>query len=120
MQTPVQRRWADDGTAIVSVHGDVDVTNADEVCEGITKTVTEWSPAAVRVDLQQATFIDSTGLGALIAGYRAAVDRDTPFVVVNPSVAVRRVLAVTGLCELFGVRDQESSGTDRTASDVAM
>jgi anti-sigma B factor antagonist len=59
----------------------------------------------VHIDLRDATFIDSTGLGALIEGYRAAGERQIPFVVLNPSASLRRVLAMTGLCDLFGLDD---------------
>jgi anti-sigma B factor antagonist len=89
------------------------------VAHAIRDAVSQWSPPMVRVDLRQATFIDSTGLGALIAGYRAAMDGQSRFVVTNPSSGFRRVLVVTGLCELFGVADQEDAGTHRS-SDIAI
>jgi anti-sigma B factor antagonist len=105
MESVVRSRLAEDGSAVVAVLGEIDVTNADEVCDGIRDAVTTWAPPAVLIDLRSATFIDSTGLGALIAGYRSAVECGTRFVVVNPSTRLRRVLGVTGLCELFGVDD---------------
>lgn len=57
------------------------------------------------VDLKDATFIDSTGLGALIESHRAASEGQCRFVVGNPSDGFRRVLTVTSLCERFGVSD---------------
>ena len=119
MESPIHSSLADDGTAIVAVVGEIDFTNADEVAHAIRNAVAQWSPATVRVDLRQATFIDSTGLGALIAGYRAAMDGASRFVVTNPSSGFRRVLVVTGLCELFGVADQEDAGT-HLSSDIAI
>ena len=112
MQLPIQRRLSNDGTAVVDILGEIDFTNADEVSQGIQDAVTQWAPATVRVDLRAATFIDSTGLGALIAGYRTAVEERVGFVVVNPSDAFRRVLTVTGLCELFGLADAEQRTSD--------
>jgi anti-sigma B factor antagonist len=119
MESPIHSSLADDGTAVIAVLGEIDFTNADEVAHAIRDAVTRWSPGMVRVDLRQATFIDSTGLGALIAGYRAATDGQSRFVVANPSSRFRRVLTVTGLCELFGVPDQEDSGTQQS-SDIAI
>lgn len=119
MQIPIERRLADDGTAIVAVLGEIDFTNADKVSREIQAAVTQWSPPAVRVDLRDATFIDSTGLGALIAGYRAAAEEQIAFVVVNPSATFRRVLTVTGLCELFGLPEREQGAQWRQTSDVA-
>jgi anti-sigma B factor antagonist len=112
MGRTVRSRLADDGSAIVAVLGEVDFTNADEVSRGIEDAVSQWSPPAVRVDLRSATFIDSTGLGALIAGYRAATESHISFVVVNPSTSFRRVLAVTGLGELFSL-DQDTAADEQ-------
>lgn len=119
MESAIHSFLADDGTAVIGVSGEIDFTNADEVAHAICDAVTRWSPATVRVDLRQATFIDSTGLGALIAGYRAATDGQCRFVVTNPSVGFRRVLVVTGLCELFGVADQAETG-QHSRSDIAI
>ena len=114
MGNPIGRALGDDGIARVSVLGEVDFANSDEVAQALRDVVTEWSPAEVRVDLKDATFIDSTGLGALIEGYQAATEGDCAFVVINPSVSFRRVLTVTGLCEVFGMAEdvpqQTSSG----------
>jgi anti-sigma B factor antagonist len=59
-----------------------------------------------------ATCIDSTGLGALIEGYRAAVEAESRFVVVNPTSSFRRVLVVTGLDDLFGVATEGTAQPD--------
>jgi anti-sigma B factor antagonist len=105
METPILSERTDDGTVTVAVQGEIDFSNADEVAQGIREAVAEWSPETVWVDLKDATFIDSTGLGALIEGYRAATEGSTRFVVTNPTPAFRRVLTVTGLCEMFGLSD---------------
>jgi anti-sigma B factor antagonist len=111
MERTVRSKLADDGSVVVAVLGEIDFTNADELSRGIEDAVSHGSPPAVRVDLRSATFIDSTGLGALIAGYRAATASRIRFVVVNPSTSFRRVLAVTGLCELFSL-DQDTAADE--------
>jgi anti-sigma B factor antagonist len=105
MENPIRSALADDGTATVTVLGEIDFSNADEVAQGIRDAIDEWAPPTVSVDLRDATFIDSTGLGALIEGYRAATEMDTRFLVVNPTDGFRRVLTLTGLVELFGLED---------------
>ncbi|MEV6600352.1 STAS domain-containing protein [Actinoplanes sp. NPDC051346] len=109
MENPIRRALGEDGTAHVIVLGEVDFSNADEVAQTIRDAVVEWSPEEIRIDLSDATFIDSTGLGALIEGYRAANETESRFVVTNPSPGFRRVLSVTGLCELFGMPEHEGS-----------
>jgi anti-sigma B factor antagonist len=105
MENPVRSALGDDGTATVTVLDEIDFSNADDVSQGIRDVLTDWSPSIVRVDLENATFIDSTGLGALIEGYRAATDAEADFVLINPTDSFRRVLTITGLCELFGLSD---------------
>ena len=107
MENPTESTLGDDGTACVAVLGEIDFTNADEVARAFRAAVTTWSPTVLRVDLQAATFMDSTGLGALIEGYRAATERTSRFVVVNASPGFRRVLTVTGLCEFFGMTGED-------------
>lgn len=112
MENPIQSALAHDGTATVTVLGEIDFSNADEVAQGIRDAVAEWAPPIIRIDLRDATFIDSTGLGALIEGYRAASEGETRFVVINPTTSFRRVLTVTGLCDLFGLTEpMDASGT---------
>jgi len=119
MENPIQTALAEDGGVVVTLLGEIDFTNADEVAQAIRDAVTEWSPPILRIDLENATFIDSTGLGALIEGYRAAAERSSRFMVINPTDGFCRVLSVTGLCELFGM-DAEAGATREPSSDLAI
>jgi anti-sigma B factor antagonist len=109
MDDATRRELADDGTVTVTVTGEIDYCNADDVSQAIRDAVADWSPSVVRVDLSDATFIDSTGLGALIEGYRAVTEAQGTFLVVDPTAGFRRVLSLTGLGDLFGI--PEDAGT---------
>jgi anti-sigma B factor antagonist len=106
MQSSILSALAADGTATVTVQGEIDFSNADELARCLCTAIAD-EPTTVRVDLEKASFIDSTGLGALIEGYRAAGEADIPYVVANPTDGFRRVLTVTGLSELFGLSESE-------------
>ncbi|MFC7529468.1 STAS domain-containing protein [Actinoplanes sp. GCM10030250] len=110
MDNSIRTTLANDGTVTVAVLGEIDYSNADEVADGIRDALVDWTPETVHIDLREASFIDSTGLGALIEGYRDAADRDIKFVVVNPSETFRRVLTVTGLSDFFGLIEQGETG----------
>ncbi|MEU4694530.1 STAS domain-containing protein [Actinoplanes sp. NPDC023714] len=103
MDNSIRTTLADDGTVTVTVLGEIDFSSADDVAQGIRDALVDWAPAALRVDLRDASFIDSTGLGALIEGYREATERGIAFSVVNPTETFRRVLVVTGLADFFGL-----------------
>ncbi|WP_203820374.1 STAS domain-containing protein [Paractinoplanes ferrugineus] len=119
MESSIQRSRVA-GTATVTVHGEIDYANCDELSQCLRDAITEWSPGTLRVELRAATFIDSTGLGALLEGYKAAGETGTIFKVVNPTAHFRRVLDVTGLTELFGLdvtgMAEESESTQATGA----
>jgi anti-anti-sigma factor len=120
MEIPIESALAEDGTATLRVLGEIDFSNADEVAQAIRDAVIAWTPPTLRVDLRDATFIDSTGLGALIEGYRAASDGGSRFAVTNPSATFHRVLTITGLCELFGLTDEVDADIRTTHPDMAI
>ncbi|MEV0896570.1 STAS domain-containing protein [Actinoplanes sp. NPDC049802] len=118
MDNSIRTTRADDGSVMVTVRGEIDFSNSDGVAQGIHDAVTEWSPAIIHVDLRDATFIDSTGLGALIEGYRTATGKGVTFKVINPSDTFRRVLSVTGLSDFFGLIDEDRDEEHSQASGV--
>ncbi|MDR6323880.1 STAS domain-containing protein [Actinoplanes couchii] len=118
METSIRTTSGDDGMVTVTVLGEVDFSNADEVAQALHDAITDWSPQVLLIDLADATFIDSTGLGALIEGYRTASAQGADFRVVNPSDTFRRVLTVTGLSDFFGLIETEID-TERTQATGA-
>ncbi|MEU4559234.1 STAS domain-containing protein [Actinoplanes sp. NPDC023936] len=111
MDNAIRTTVADDGTVTVTVLGEVDFSRSDEVAQSIRDALIDWSATVVRVDLRDASFIDSTGLGALIEGYRDVTERGGQFMVVNPTESFRRVLEVTGLSDFFGLISSSPAGT---------
>ncbi len=100
-----------DGVIVVDVRGTLDAATVDALRDALLGTLASHRPATMVVDLTYVTFMDSMGIGALVAGYNAARDTGTTFVLRNPSEFVHRQLRVTGLAELFGL----SAGVASTA-----
>jgi anti-sigma B factor antagonist len=121
MENPIESVLADDCTAVLTVRGEIDFSNADELASTIRDAVSVWSPPTMLVDLGDATFIDSTGLGPLVEGYRAALSGECRFVVVNPTASFRRVLVITGLSDLFGLaKEPDDADAHETSPNVAI
>ena len=116
MENSIRSTLTGEDKVNLTVCGEIDFSNADEVAQAIRDVITDSSPPALHVDLHDATFIDSTGLGALIEGYRAATEAGTEFVVVNPRESFRRVLSVTGLSNFFGLEPSEATGSTAEAT----
>jgi anti-anti-sigma factor len=90
---------APDGGAVVEVRGDVDIRCADRLGQLLHDIAVRQRPPSVTVDLLHVTFIDSTGIGALVAGAQAARTLWIAFTVRNPSPFVAAQLHTTGLYE---------------------
>jgi anti-sigma B factor antagonist len=95
------RRQAD-GAMVLDVRGSLDAATVDSLREVLQETLQRDRPTAMIVDLTYVTFMDSVGIGALVAGQRTAREIGSRFQLRNPSEFVHRQLRVTGLTELLG------------------
>lgn len=91
----------DNDVVLLEVCGEVDLDHAEELREAVLGTFSE-RPGEVRVDLSKVTFLNSSGIGALLAGTKEAETRGTRFSVRNPQPQVRKVIDMVGLTELLG------------------
>ena len=92
-----------DGDAALVVKGDIDIASSDAFYAALSALVASaHSPAFV--DLSKVTYIDSSGLNALVRASNE-VERDVTIVLVAPSQPVRTMLALSGLEGSFEVRD---------------
>jgi len=72
--------------------------------EANAKAFRDWVRAAledghknIEVDLSQTTFVDSSGLGALVALHKTAASRKGSLRLVNPQPSVQQILELTRL-----------------------
>lgn len=94
----------DAGTVTVALHGEVDVLTVDQVRLALGDAVAQ-RPDSIVVDLAGLSFIDSTGLGALVFGFQRARDEGIAFRLARPSPNVRHILVLSGLLEVVQVVD---------------
>jgi anti-anti-sigma factor len=92
-----------DGATVVSLAGELDLYNAEDVRAALLECCAE-EPSVLVVDLAEVTFIDSTALGVLIEARSRLADR-SGFRLAAPGLEVRRALEVSGLDRHFVVHD---------------
>ncbi len=102
-------RRQSDGAIIVDVRGVLDAATVDALRDALLGTLATDRPRTMVVDLTYVTFMDSMGIGALVAGYNAAREIGSTFVLRNPSEFVHRQLRVTGLAEMFGLSSTDNA-----------
>jgi anti-sigma B factor antagonist len=89
----------DDDTVTVALRGEVDVLNVDQIRRALREAIAA-APRQIVVDLVDLSFIDSTGLGALIFGFQRCRDAGIGFRLSRPSPGVHQILVLSGLLEV--------------------
>jgi anti-sigma B factor antagonist len=114
---PVNREFLVDHrheTVHVLLTGEIDLAAVPAVTRGIQRALANQGRRIV-INLDAVTFLDSSGLGAIVAGYRDAVRQGVGFSIGPPAVpAVARVLELTGLGEALAVDEAQDGGTGTT------
>jgi anti-anti-sigma factor len=98
----VETRPGVDGRALLHVSGELDVQFADELRDAGLAAAAD---SGLAMNLSEVSFIDSSGLAALIEINNTIGLRGQAFTLVAPSRSVRRILEVTGLNPVFDVID---------------
>lgn len=83
---------------VVRATGELDVVTSGRLRRSVTDAI-RLAPARVVIDLGEVTFMDSSGLGALLAMRTLASGAGVAFSVTGPTRQVRRVLEMTGTYE---------------------
>ena len=96
----------DPATPVLTVAGEVD-SSSSPVLRARLDAVLDAGPAAVTLDLNGVTFLDSAGLCVLAAAHRRAVRAGMQLRVLAGSRAVVRPLQITGLYGLLEVVHEE-------------
>jgi|SRR2546427_11753635 anti-sigma B factor antagonist len=87
----------------VSVDGikELDAANATAFRDAIYATLNTNGFRDIEVDLSQTVFLDSWGLGVLVALRKAAESRNGSVRLLNPTPPVQQILELTRLHRLF-------------------
>lgn len=100
----------DSDAVTLSLCGELDLATSPKTQEELERALRNGA-AQVVVDLTDLTFIDSTGIALFVFAKREDEQGRLRFLPSN-SPAVRRVLAVTGLDQAFGLADRSVDGRD--------
>jgi len=88
-----------DGIVLIRLRGEVDLSWSQQVRQAVLAAL-ERHPA-VGVELSEVSYIDSSGIAALVEGFQSARARGGRFALVAISDAVRAVLELARLDRVF-------------------
>ena len=100
-----------DGIGVVVPKGRLTMASARQMREILTGLVDEGTTRIV-VDMAETTFLDSSGLGALIAGLKSARQAGGDLRVARPTSAVTTVFELTNLDKVLRPRDSVDGAFD--------
>lgn len=84
-------------TVVVTPEGDVDLETATYLREVLRQVVADKQSGRIDVDMHAVTFLDSSGIGMLVAARRAAEIKGITLRLREPGPMVRMVLEVANL-----------------------
>lgn len=88
-----------DGISALVIEGEVDLSNAHRVYDAVLIVAETSQLTTVELDVAAVTFIDSSGLSALVKAAATLRDRNGDLTLRNPSAQVARLLKATGLTD---------------------
>lgn len=94
-----------DSAPVLGVSGDLDIAGVDQFLAHADRLM-ESGGGVIDVDLGGVTFIDSSGLGALVRLQNSATAAGRRLQLSNVPRSVARILDLTGLTDLFADRPE--------------
>jgi anti-sigma B factor antagonist len=101
-------------TVLIAIRGDLDIAASIEL-RNMLFTPTALSGARLVVDLTDVTFMDTSGIGALVAARRWAVSHQVDFALTCPEGPALRTIRTVGLDKVFNVRPAQDGDSETGA-----
>lgn len=105
MQTQVEKA---NGVAVLSLEGEINVTNSMKLRETLIKVVNEGLNK-VLVDFEKVTFIDSSGLAVLIEMVKLLKEKSGKLALSNVNKQIRGIFEITKVHKLIDIYDNREA-----------
>ncbi|HOF32826.1 MAG TPA: STAS domain-containing protein [Spirochaetota bacterium] len=102
----INRRESAD-IVVLDISGEIDLYNAPEIKDTINQLI-EDQKYNVIINLEKVSYIDSSGIGALISSLSSLKKYQGGLKIINVYASVRKVFELTKLTYFFEIFDSES------------
>ncbi len=96
---------------ILEIVGEIDLYNAPEIKDIITKLIEDRNYNVI-IDLEKVSYIDSSGIGALISSLSNLKKYHGGLKIINVYASVRKVFELTKLTSFFEIFDSEEEAVE--------
>lgn len=93
----------------VKVTGEFDIVAAEEFKFKVDSFLETHRAKSLFVDLGGVTFIDSSGLGAILGRYKKVDQLKGKMVIACPRIQVKKILSVSGIDKIVGIYSDKGS-----------
>ena len=101
-QFRVDRELLDHNRTVLTVVGELDVASARDFKETLFEVIAT-APDAVIVDMARTTFVDSSGLAALLTGVKRLRPREGCLVLATANPSIAHSLQIIGLSDVLPI-----------------
>ena len=95
---------------VVTVSGELDMATAPELSAALAQLFASSPPKRLVIDAHQMTFVDSTGLSALILGQKRCRATGGELVLRDPAPVLQRLIALAGVERLLPAESDPVEG----------
>lgn len=100
-------RRENNNIVLLDINGEIDLYNAPEIKDVIAKLIEEQKYCII-INLEKVSYIDSSGIGALISSLSNLKKYQGGLKIINVSGSVRKVFELTKLTSFFEIYDNEA------------
>ena len=97
-----------DGVSIVDISGKVTIGEGDVILRDRVNELLDGGHKSILLNLAKVKYMDSAGIGELVACYKRAKEKEGTVKLLNPSGKVYDLLQLTKLEEVFDTYRDES------------
>jgi len=105
----------DDGVAVVTVTGDVDVATCAALRDSLLQVIADENFRGLVVNLAGVSFIDSTGIGVLVGAWRRTKATDGNLALASPSRQAPERPGRPGLTKVLSIYSSEEEAVQALA-----
>ena len=98
-----------DGVAIVDLTGRIVLGEATTTLREVLQNLASQGQKKILLNLSEVSYIDSSGLGALVSGYTTITSQSGQLKLLNLTAKVKDLLQITKLLTVFEVFTDEAS-----------
>ena len=95
------------GATRIALVGEVDIAVRETVRDAVTDALSERPAPELVIDLREVTFMDSAGIGELVACHKRAVEKSGTIKILKPNEKLLDLFTITKLIEIFDIYENE-------------